>query len=62
MTKSEQLHRLQMINMRLTKDWSPGEVLINREKDLRGVHGTTLKYMTAMMRADDIISTIMVKK
>ena len=53
----QQLLRAHMINMRLAKDWSPGEVLTEKEF---GEHNR-LKCFVAMQRADEIINKIMRK-
>lgn len=54
MTIAEELLKAHMINLRLKKDWSPGEVLLTYQS-----HVNRLRYLTAMMRADEIINKMM---
>lgn len=56
MTKTERKVQFDMINFRLSRDWSPGEVHIYDE-----LSRNELMYMMAMMRADEIINKVMRK-
>ncbi len=56
MTQTERRYRFDMINFRLYRDWSPGEVLIYDEPSRN-----QLIYRMTMIRADEIINKMMRK-